>query len=130
MAERDNAATARSAYEAFNAGDMDRLSEIFADVVWHVPGNSRIAGDKKGWADVAPFLATLGEVTAGNFRGEVEEVFSEGDRVITLHTTHGERPDGARLDSLGVLIWRFENGRAVEIHEMFYDQAAEDSFWG
>ena len=130
MADTDVAAVARDAYEAFASGDMDRLAEIFADVVWHLPGKSRIAGDKKGWADIAPFFGTLMEATGGTFKGELLNAFAEGDEVITLHRTSATRPDGAALDSLGVLIWRFENGRAVEIHEMFYDQYAEDAFWG
>ena len=126
----DNGATAAAAYAAFSAGDLERLAEIFDSVLWHVPGRSRISGDKKGWGEIAAFFGTLADVTGGTFRVEVEQVIADGDEVVTVHTTHGERPDGARLDSQGVLVWRFEDGKVAEISEYFSDQYAEDEFWG
>ena len=125
----DNGANVTAAYAAFGAGDLERLGEVFDSVLWHVPGRSRIAGDKKGWGEIAAFFGTLAEVTAGTFHVELDQVVADGDTVVSMHTTHGERPDGARLDSPGVLVWRFEDGKAVEIDEYFADQYAEDEFW-
>ncbi len=130
MADQGNAAIARGAYEAFTRGDLDHLASVFANTVWHVPGESRISGDKKGWADIGPFLGTLMEVSQGTFKAELQAVLASEDQVVTVHVTSGQRAGSAALHSLGVLLWRFENGQAVEIHEMFYDQYAEDEFWG
>jgi ketosteroid isomerase-like protein len=35
-------------YEAFTAGDLEALAELFADDVWHTPGRNPLSGDYQG----------------------------------------------------------------------------------
>ncbi len=49
MGAADNASRIRKGYAAFNAGDVATLVDLFAeDVVWHFPGQSKLAGDHIG----------------------------------------------------------------------------------
>ena len=54
MGVDENAAIVRRGYEAFNAGDMKTLTEIFDEgAVWHTPGRSplgrRLSGPRRGF---------------------------------------------------------------------------------
>ena len=51
---------ARRGYDAFTRGDMQAVSDVFADdIVWHVGGRSPLAGDYRGKDEVLGFLAKL-----------------------------------------------------------------------
>ena len=57
MGADENAAIVRRDYEAFNAADMETLTELFDESAsWHTPGRSPIAGDHAG----RTFNSTLG----------------------------------------------------------------------
>src|SRR2546423_6977835 len=129
MADHANAATVRRGYEAFGKGDMETLGELLADTVWHVPGRSQLAGDYKGFAEIGgQFFTRLGELSGGTFSVELHDVLGNDEHVTSIHVGRGDR-NGKHLESRGVLVWHFENGKAVEVWDMFYDQYAEDDFW-
>jgi ketosteroid isomerase-like protein len=49
MAAKEDAELVRRGYAAFNAGDMETLTELFDEnASWHTPGRSSIAGDHEG----------------------------------------------------------------------------------
>ena len=49
MEADENAAVVRRGYEAFNAGDIKALNEMFDEsAVWHAPGHTSLAGDHEG----------------------------------------------------------------------------------
>jgi uncharacterized protein len=45
MEPHKNVAIMQRAYDAFNTGDMNTLTELMDDTVWHLPGRSSMAGD-------------------------------------------------------------------------------------
>ena len=46
MADHPNVERPRTGYAAYSSGDMDTITELFAeDILWHVAGRSPIAGD-------------------------------------------------------------------------------------
>ena len=72
MGAAENAAIVRRGYEAFNAGDIDALTEIFDEsAVWHAPGRNSLAGDYEGREATFAYLGQLGQKTAGTFRAEL-----------------------------------------------------------
>ena len=49
MTDHPNAVTARTALNAFNAGDIPAMIELLDDaIVWHAPGTSRFGGQFEG----------------------------------------------------------------------------------
>jgi ketosteroid isomerase-like protein len=121
----------RQGYDAFGAGDMERLSSLMTpDVVHSVPGNNPITGDYKGIDEVLGYYGNIFELTGGNFSADLKSVKAEGDnKVISTHTNKAARPDGRTLDSDTNLEFTIENGKITRIDEKPGDQAAEDAFW-
>jgi ketosteroid isomerase-like protein len=126
----ENADVVRRGYAAFNAGDIDTLTEIFDErSSWHTPGTSPIAGDNHGREAVfAQFGRYVGE-TGGTFKATLRDVFeSEGGRVIGVHHNSAER-SGKQLDTDCCIVFEVRDGRIVSGREHFYDLYNWDRFW-
>ena len=130
MGADENAAVVRRGYEAFNAGDMKTLTELFDEsAVWHLPGRSSFAKDYQGRDAILAYFGQLGQETGGTFRATLQHLFeSEDGRVIGVHHNSGER-DGKRLDVGCCLVFELEDGRVVDGREHFFDLYAWDEFW-
>ena len=69
MNAQQNLQLMRRTLDAFLSGDGPTLAQVFSqDVVWRVPGNSLLARDYKGQAEVLGFFGRLMELTGGTFR--------------------------------------------------------------
>ncbi|GAA2864371.1 ester cyclase [Streptosporangium fragile] len=101
---------ARTAFEVWSSGDLDRLDEFVAvDVVHHDPydphGAQGLAGMKRS--------ITRHRGTYPDLVFAIEDQVAEGDRVATRWTatmTH----DGRQVTLTGVTLDRFANGKIVE----------------
>src|SRR5947208_13186505 len=101
MAEHPNETLVRRMYSAFAAGDGETMAQILApDVVWNVPGKSRMAGSHKGQEDVFKLFALCGELSEGtmNVAADTTEVVGE-NTVVSTHRVTAHRQDGAALDT-------------------------------
>src|SRR3954465_10148455 len=80
MAADENVAIMRRAYEAFNAADLDTLTELFDEsVVWHLPGQSTMADDYQGRDATLAYFGQIGERTGGTFQAELQDLFAADD---------------------------------------------------
>ena len=93
MAADENVAIMRRAYEAFNAADIDTLTELFDEsVVWHLPGRSSMAEDYQGRDATLAYFGQIGERTGGTFQAELQELFAAGDgRVVGLQRSTADK---------------------------------------
>ena len=66
MGAAENVATMRRAYGAFNTGDMDTLTELMDETVWHLPGRSPMAGDYQGRGATLEYFGQLGAEDGGD----------------------------------------------------------------
>jgi ketosteroid isomerase-like protein len=78
-----NVETAKKAYDAFAAGDLETVLGTFDDnVEFVVPGNSTISGTYRGKAEVTEFFAKLAEksftTTPSRFVGDDDVVVALG----------------------------------------------------
>jgi uncharacterized protein len=72
MTPDENAALTRRGYEAFNAGGLATLTELFReDAVAHQPGSSSLSGDYRGRDEVFRFFGLLAEGSGGTFRADL-----------------------------------------------------------
>ena len=120
----------RRAYEAFNAGDLDTVSEIFDEsVVWHLPGRSSKANDYQGRDATLAYFGQLGQETGGTFQAELESLLADDDdRVVGMQRSTAER-DGKHLDVGNCIVFQLKDGRVTDGREHFHDLYAWDEFW-
>jgi ketosteroid isomerase-like protein len=128
-ARDDNAAVVRRGYELFNTGNMDELAKIFADdVVWHVGGRGRLAGEKRGKDAAFSYFGQLGEGSDGTFRAELHDLVASDDHVVGLHTSTGQR-NGRSLNEHEALVFHLRDGKIAEGWEHYEDSQRWDEFW-
>jgi ketosteroid isomerase-like protein len=130
MKADENAAIMRRAYEAFNTGDINTLTEIFdASVVWHLPGRSSMANDYQGRDATLAYFGQLAQETGGTFRAELEHVLADDDdRVVGIQRSRAER-SGKHLDVGNCIVFQLKDGRVTDGREHFNDLYAWDEFW-
>ena len=118
-----------SGYQRFLAGD-ERGPSVFApDAVLHVPGGSRVAGTFSGEEQIRAYLRSLGELSDGTVRIELEDVSSSGPYVIAWQHLTAAR-EGRSLDDHQCLRVVMRKGRAQEAWLYPADLKAHDAFWG
>jgi len=116
-------------YEAYATGNLDNLRPFFAeDIVWRIPGEHPLAGDKRGVEEVLAFFEQLNR---GGFGAEPLAFALDPNTgwVIDLHRGFSTEGEG-RIDTLWALAFRVENGRIHEAINFSFDQAAANRyFW-
>ena len=129
MASDENVAIMRRAYDAFNTGDMNTLTELMDETVWHLPGRSSMAGDYQGRGATLAYFGQLAQKTGGTFRAELTSALPDNeDRVVGLQRSIADR-DGKHLDVGCCIVFEFKDGRVVDGREHFHDLYAWDEFW-
>ncbi|HET7378760.1 MAG TPA: nuclear transport factor 2 family protein [Gaiellales bacterium] len=117
----------RRTADAFRAGDFGALEGLIApDVVWHVPGEHRMAGDLRGRDAI---LAWLAELKALGFWLEEHDVFASDQHVCAV-STMGARRDRLDVQTRVVSIFRYRHRQQVERWLYPDDQTAWDSIFG
>lgn len=129
-AEHTDAAVIRSGYDAFAAGDIPAVLDVFSpNITWHVPGRSPLSGDYKGHDGVLDFFGRCQELSGGTLRVVPEAILADDTgRVVALTTVSAER-HGQAWSSTEVHVWQVTDGHAVEFVEYQGDQQTEDEFW-
>ena len=94
MGAKENAEVVRRGYEAFQKGDLAAFDDILADdCVWHVPGKSQVAGDKKGRQATVEYYGQLGQLTEGSIQVELQIAITAGKLDDRVHRfPRGGRP--------------------------------------
>ncbi|HEX9087543.1 MAG TPA: nuclear transport factor 2 family protein, partial [Arthrobacter sp.] len=129
MGTAENVELVRRGYEAFNAGDMATLGEIFAeDAVWHAAGSGVLSGTKQGRDAVLAYFGELGARTQGSFRANVEDIVGGEKHTVAIQHTHGES-NGKTLDMGTVIAFVVRGGKIAEGREYSEETAKWDDFW-
>jgi len=128
LTEHPNAALVRRGFEAFNSGDVETLSGMFADdAVQVMGGNNLLTGEHKGREAILSMYGRLGEHTGGTFHAALERVFANDSITVALYHGTGQR-EGKALDQRFALLFEIANGRFVKITDLPEDPDAEDEF--
>lgn len=130
MSAEENVATMRRAYEAFNKGDIDTLTELFDENAgWHLPGRSKFADDYQGRDATLAYFGRIGQETGGTFQAELQDLAADDeDRVVGIHRSTGDR-NGKHLDVSDCIVFQLKDGRITDGREHFEDLYAWDEFW-
>jgi len=118
-ADHPNAIAYRRAAESFRARDFERLATLVDDeVVWHIPGRHRRAGDLRGRDAVVAWLA---ELTRIGFWLSEHDVLGNDRHVCALSEMGARRP-GLDVRTRVVSIFHYRDGRQLE--RWFYPEDA------
>ena len=121
--EHPNATAYRRAADAFRVGDLRAIEDLVVqDVVWHVPGRHRWAGDIRGRDALLAWLRALAPI---GFWLREHDVFGNDDHVCAL-SYMGARREGVDVETRVVSIFHFRSGRQVERWFFPEDAAAWD----
>jgi hypothetical protein len=130
MDEHPNAQVVRRAFDAFAAGDLDDLGDVFTDdVVWHVPGTNRFSGRFEGRGQVLGRLRRMREAGIETSL-EVHDVVANDEHAIALVHLRLRSPHGQTYDQQQVQVWHMAEGRCHEYWAMNQDQAVLDLLIG
>ncbi|MGH3445066.1 MAG: nuclear transport factor 2 family protein [Nocardioidaceae bacterium] len=126
-----DAEVVRRLYDAVAARDVEAASHCFtADALWHLPGNSVISGDHKGWAAIRDdFLTKLGPLSGGTFRAELLDIAVGDQFVVAVQHATGDY-EGRVLDVTGCQLMALSGGLIATVRGHYSDQAQLDAFWG
>jgi uncharacterized protein len=118
-------------YEAFAAGDIATLNELFADdIVWHSPGNNQLSGTFRGKDEVFANLQKNVELTGGTFKLDIHTILADDDHAVTLLRATAQREGGKSLDDNTVQVFHIKDGKVTESWLHPSDAIASDEFWG
>lgn len=125
VVRRFHASQARVYGGADPGGLVDLLRD---DVVWHVPGESPIAGEHRGVEAVLAYMDRRRRIMDGTFRVTVHGAALIAGRVVQLAGGNAVR-DGLPVTWETVGVFRVSGGRIAECWLIPFDQAAFDRIW-
>ncbi len=129
MGTTENVELVRRGYEAFNAGDMATLSELFAeDAVWHVAGSGVLSGTKRGRDAIMSYFGELGARSQGSFQANLQDVIGGEKYTVGIQQTQAQA-NGKTMDQATVITFVVRDGKIAEGREFFEDTAKVDDFW-
>lgn len=102
---------------------------IAEDVVWHYfnPNLPDMQGDHVGLDGIRSFFEAVGKKTRGTFRIEPVSITAVGDELVVtqVRDTLTFQDQSIALDV--VVVWRFVDGRIVEVWDIVPGQPAESN---
>jgi ketosteroid isomerase-like protein len=126
--EHPNAALARESFGAMERGDTQWFDDHLADdVVWHVGGNSKAAGEYRGRDNVLQLLTPA--ASSGGSSIDVHDILANDEHTVILGTAHLQAPDGDRVDYRFVNVFHIQDGKVTEAWGMSENDAETDAFF-
>lgn len=100
-----------------------------ADVGWHMPGRSPLAGDLVGVDPVVDRFQRMQSATASDQPAELVSVLAGGDHAAVVQRNWIQQPDGSQPVFMAVTLARVRDGLIVELWSLVSDQYAIDQLW-
>jgi hypothetical protein len=115
---------------ALSAGQIAEVMPYYAeDLVLHIPGRSRHAGDYRGQGAVLEYYTRLFQDTEGRFESlGVDDILASDTHAVSLvrwRVSRGEQT----IDIDRVVVYRIDDGKIVEIWVRDWDQYAYDELF-
>ena len=130
MSREANETIMRQYADAWLRNDWDAAIAVWADdVVHHVPGRHRLAGDFSGKQAFLDAYTTIFAELDGTIEVvDVHDVLVSDDHAVVLVTERAVRGDRTH-DFQRVGVYHLRDGKIVETWSHDYDPYALDAFW-
>ncbi len=131
MSTEENKKIVLSFYDAGARGDMETCFDLLSDdVTWINIGSTRFSGTYSGkQALVEELLGPLFNQLKAGIASTVERLTAEADIVVAQTQGSAETLDGKPYNNRYCQVFRFDNGKIVEVTE-YFDTALLDSVFG
>jgi uncharacterized protein len=127
--ETSNVELVRKGFEAFAAGNMAALGELFdSNATWHSAAAGILKGDYRGRDAIFAMFGLLHQETGGTFRSTPGAMAASGDKVFVQTKVSGER-QGRKLQDGEVIVFTLGDGRVREVHLYNENYPAALAFW-
>jgi ketosteroid isomerase-like protein len=116
----ENSDALKRGYDAFNSGDVEGVSAIFADdITWEGPNSEGVpmSGKNEGKDAVLQALGWIGE-QFDRFHVSPDELVEEGGTIVVLSHLDGKTKSGNEIKLPGVEIWRMSDGIAKRVQSL------------
>jgi ketosteroid isomerase-like protein len=124
-----NMTTYLQAIDAFNRDDLAAVRDhVRADVVYRIPGHSRVAGEFHGIDGFAEILRRLRDESGGTIALEPLTVLADDENLMARCRVTAYR-DGRRLDTENCYAFRFVDGQLADGTVFVSDPDHIDEFW-
>ncbi len=116
----ENADVIKRGYEAFNSGDAESLSQVFADDVrWEGPNAEGVpmSGVHDGKDAVLQALGQIGE-DFEKFSVNPDEMVEEGDTIVVLSHVEARARTGNEVKLPGAEVFRLSGGKIRRVQSL------------
>lgn len=122
MSEQENKQLIQQGYEAFAAGDIETVMNLFDDdIEWVQPGDSAISGTFHGKNEV---MEHFGRMAEKQLTVQVDRLVAEGDTVVALTQVTAGGETGRDAD-----VFTIRDGKTVRV-EVHGDTALTERVYG
>lgn len=106
------------------AASKDLIAE---DVVWHYanPNLPDLQGDHVGLAGIRSFFEAVSRTSGGTFRIDPRWITPVGDELVVVQSRNTLTIKGRSVAVDVVVVWRFVDGRVVEVWDIVPGDARE-----
>ena len=127
MQNHPNIKLIKAFFEAYSNKDIDRIKMILSpEIKWHVPGNHKLSGVKKGIDEIIVFFEKLNDYA---FDAKPIVMGVNHDFVIDCHKNWTNLDKGENLNIMSCLLWKISEGKIVEVFNFPEDQNKVDNFF-
>ena len=127
--EHPNVTLVKEGFDAFSKGDMSWFDQHTADdIVWHVGGNSKWAGEYKGKAAVLDLFARQMQAIGSPPDADIHDILGNDDHVVVLGNAKATAKDGSSAEWKYVNVFHIQDGKTTEAWGMAENDAAVDPF--
>lgn len=116
----ENSETIKRGYDAFNSGDVDTVSQLFADDArWEGPNTDGVpmSGSNEGKEAVLQALGQIGE-SFEKFHVSPDELIEDGETIVVLSHLEAKTKSGSEIELPGVEVWRMSGGKATRVQSL------------
>jgi ketosteroid isomerase-like protein len=113
--EHPNVRAVREGFDAMERGDTQWMMDHLADdVVWHIGGKSKVAGEYRGKEAVLEMFGRQAPAM-NDAKIDVHDVLGNDDHVIAIGRASVDDPDGGTVSWLYANVFHIENGITKEV---------------
>lgn len=126
---QDNAALVARGYEAFAAGDMPTLKELYhPDAAFYTVPDKQSDGSHRGRDAIFSFFEKIFNESKGTFKAKPTTIAAADNRVFVFQDLSGER-NGYSLHDNTVMVFTIHGGLVREMREFITPASHLRAFW-